>query len=124
MVIEIRRGVGAACHAGLLATDAVLTCFYECDASLDPGLLVAFVKQVVPGEDDLVLARCRPQRNGAWPSRARAGHLMPARMVRERGVPQLRRAGKSTVAGAGRGTWSAVEGMHNVLAEVPSEAVA
>lgn len=64
VVEETRRGFGAACHAGLLAAEADVVCFCDCDASLDPGLLAGFVRAVSDGEADLVLGRRRP-RGGA-----------------------------------------------------------
>ncbi|WP_443068542.1 glycosyltransferase family 2 protein [Streptomyces sp. NBC_01267] len=84
VVAESRRGFGAACHAGLLASDADIVCFCDCDASLDPGLLVPFVAQVAGGEADLVLGRRRPRGRGAWPAHARAGNLALARMLHRR----------------------------------------
>jgi glycosyltransferase involved in cell wall biosynthesis len=69
VVTEPRRGFGAACHAGLLASDAEVVCFCDCDASLDPALLATFVEDVAEGRADLVLGRRRPQ--GRLP-RARA----------------------------------------------------
>ncbi|MEU1295861.1 MULTISPECIES: glycosyltransferase family 2 protein [unclassified Streptomyces] len=83
VVHEARRGFGAACHAGLLAADADIVCFCDCDASLDPSLLVPFVRAVRAGTADLVLGRRRP-RPGAWPAHARAGNLALARMLRRR----------------------------------------
>ncbi|MFI9586241.1 glycosyltransferase family 2 protein [Streptomyces sp. NPDC052236] len=84
VVHEARRGFGAACHAGLLAAEAEFVCFCDCDASLDPGLLTGFVRQVADGEADLVLGRRRPRGRGAWPPHARAGNLALARMLRRR----------------------------------------
>lgn len=84
VVHEERRGFGAACHAGLLAAEAEYVCFCDCDASLDPGLLTGFVRQLAHGEGDLVLGRRRPQGRGAWPPHARAGNLALARMLRRR----------------------------------------
>ncbi|MFF0558435.1 glycosyltransferase family 2 protein [Streptomyces sp. NPDC004266] len=84
VVTESRRGFGAACHAGLLASDAEYVCFCDCDASLDPGLLAGFVRTVAAGEADLVLGRRRPQGRGAWPPHARAGNLALSRMLRRR----------------------------------------
>lgn len=84
VVQEPRRGFGAACHAGLTASDADIVCFCDCDASLDPGLLRAFVRRVRDGEADLVVGRRRPQGRGAWPPHARAGNLALARMLRRR----------------------------------------
>jgi glycosyltransferase involved in cell wall biosynthesis len=84
VVHEPRRGFGAACHAGLAAADAGIVCFCDCDASLDPALLVPFVREVRDGRADLVLGRRRPQGRGAWPAHARAGNLALARMLRRR----------------------------------------
>ncbi|MFD7325667.1 glycosyltransferase family 2 protein [Streptomyces sp. NPDC059875] len=84
VVDEPRRGFGAACHAGLLAADADIVCFCDCDASLDPGLLVPFAAQVAAGEADLVLGRRRPESSGAWPPHARAGNVAVARILRRR----------------------------------------
>jgi glycosyltransferase involved in cell wall biosynthesis len=81
---EERRGFGAACHAGLLAAEAEYVCFCDCDASLDPGLLTGFVRQVAEGNSDLVLGHRRPQGRGAWPLHARAGNLALSRMLRRR----------------------------------------
>lgn len=84
VVHEPRRGFGAACHAGLLAADADIVCFCDCDASLDPALLVPFVRAVHDGDSDLVLGRRRPQGRGAWPPHARLGNLALAHMLRRR----------------------------------------
>ncbi|MFG3099177.1 glycosyltransferase family 2 protein [Streptomyces sp. NPDC048182] len=84
VVSEPRRGFGAACHAGLSAATAGVVCFCDCDASLDPGLLVPFVDEVRAGAADLVLGRRRPEGRGAWPAHARAGNLALARMLRRR----------------------------------------
>ncbi|MFI9051068.1 glycosyltransferase family 2 protein [Streptomyces sp. NPDC053427] len=84
VVHEPRRGFGAACHAGLLAADADIVCFCDCDASLDPGLLAPFVRAVQDGGHDLVLGRRRPQGRGAWPPHARLGNLALTRMLRRR----------------------------------------
>ncbi|KDN76863.1 glycosyltransferase [Streptomyces olindensis] len=84
VVHEPRRGFGAACHAGLTAATADVVCFCDCDASLDPSLLVPFVREVRGGEADLVLGRRRPRGSGAWPAHARASNLALARMLRRR----------------------------------------
>ncbi|MFJ8015740.1 glycosyltransferase family 2 protein [Streptomyces sp. NPDC096339] len=84
VVHEPRRGFGAACHAGLTASEAEVVCFCDCDASLDPGLLTDFVRAVREREADLVLGRRRPQGRGAWPVHARAGNLALSRMLRRR----------------------------------------
>ncbi|MEU8864978.1 glycosyltransferase family 2 protein [Streptomyces umbrinus] len=84
VVHEPRRGFGAACHAGLTAATAGIVCFCDCDASLDPALLVPFVDEVRRGAADLVLGRRRPRGRGAWPVHARAGNLALALMLRRR----------------------------------------
>lgn len=84
VVHEPQRGFGAACHAGLTAATAEIVCFCDCDASLDPGLLVPFVRELRDHEADLVLGRRRPQGRGAWPPHARAGNLALALMLRRR----------------------------------------
>ncbi|MFJ4435807.1 glycosyltransferase family 2 protein [Streptomyces sp. NPDC088923] len=84
VVREPVRGFGAACHAGLRAASADIVCFCDCDASLDPGLLVPFVREIVAGEADLVLGRRRPAARGAWPAHARAGNLALSRLLRRR----------------------------------------
>ncbi|MEU8460309.1 glycosyltransferase [Streptomyces sp. NPDC029003] len=88
VVTESRRGFGAACHAGLLAAEAEVVCFCDCDASLDPGLLVPFVAAVAAGEAALVLGRRRPRGLRGWPLHARVGNLVLARLLRRRtGLP-------------------------------------
>ncbi|WAU81464.1 glycosyltransferase family 2 protein [Streptomyces sp. Qhu-G9] len=93
VVHEPRRGFGAACHTGLTAATAGIVCFCDCDASLDPALLVPFVGEVRGGEADLVLGRRRPQGRGAWPVHARAGNLALALMLRRRTGLRLRDLG-------------------------------
>ncbi|MEU6673471.1 glycosyltransferase family 2 protein [Streptomyces sp. NPDC046925] len=107
VVRESQRGFGAACHAGLTASDADIVCFCDCDASLDPGLLRAFVRRVQDGEADLVVGRRRPQGRGAWPPHARAGNLALARMLRRRtgvrlhDIGPMRAARRETLLGLG-----------------------
>jgi glycosyltransferase involved in cell wall biosynthesis len=84
VVHEPRRGFGAACHAGLTAATAEVVCFCDCDASLDPALLVPFVEEIRRSEADLVLGRRRPRGRTAWPAHARAGNLALARLLRRR----------------------------------------
>lgn len=98
VVHEPRRGFGAACHAGLLACEADLVCFCDCDASLDPALLPALVAPVRDGTADLVLGRRRPEGRGAWPLHARLGNLALSRMLRRRTRLDLRDLGPMRAA--------------------------
>ncbi|MER7376506.1 glycosyltransferase family 2 protein [Streptomyces lanatus] len=84
VVHEERRGFGAACHTGLTAATADIVCFCDCDATLDPGDLVPFVRRIAAGEADLVLGRRRPGTRAAWPLHARAGNLAVTRLLRHR----------------------------------------
>lgn len=84
VVSEERRGFGAACHAGLLAAEADLVCFCDCDASLDPSQLLPFTEAVGAGRADLVLGRRRPERRDAWPAHARAGNYALSHLLRRR----------------------------------------
>ncbi|MGW3956490.1 glycosyltransferase family 2 protein [Streptomyces sp. NPDC004752] len=84
VVHEPRRGFGAACHAGLTAATADIVCFCDCDGSLDPALLVPFVREIRANRADLVLGRRRPCGRGAWPAHARAGNLALTRLLRRR----------------------------------------
>ncbi|MEU7389944.1 glycosyltransferase family 2 protein [Streptomyces tanashiensis] len=98
VVHEPRRGFGAACHAGLLASQAEFVCFCDCDASLDPGLLPGLLRSVAEGSADLVLGRRRPTARGAWPAHARAGNLALSRLLRRRTGLRLRDLGPMRVA--------------------------
>ncbi|WP_333769420.1 glycosyltransferase family 2 protein [Streptomyces sp. IBSBF 2435] len=93
VVCEPRRGFGAACHAGLLACTAEFVCFCDCDASLDPALLPAFVRQLGDGDADLVLGRRRPAARRAFPPHARAGNAALVRMLHRRTGVRLRDLG-------------------------------
>lgn len=87
VVLEPRRGFGAACHAGLLAATAPIVAFCDADASLDPRQLQLVVQPVRDGAADLVLGRRRPHR-GAWPWHARlANRALAAHLSRRTGVP-------------------------------------
>lgn len=84
VVIEPRRGFGAACFAGLsTATDEVV-CFMDCDGSLDPRDLPLVADPVLGHEADLVLGARRHTSRRAWPLHARAGNAYLARQLRRR----------------------------------------
>lgn len=81
-----KRGFGAACAAGLLATepDDGVVCFLDADASLDPCDLVRVAAPVLSGAADLVLGARIPVSLRAWPVHARIANRFLARRVRRR----------------------------------------
>ena len=81
VVVEARRGFGAACYAGLVAAKSEIVAFMDCDASLDPGDLPAVIEPVRLGQADLVLGR-RVAAPGAWPAHARLANRVLAARVR------------------------------------------
>lgn len=83
-VSDSRRGFGAACHAGLVAANAPVVCFCDCDGSFDPAQLSRVA--------DLVLGRRRPLTSGAWPIHARIANEFLAFRLRRTGV-RVRDAG-------------------------------
>ncbi len=86
VVTEARRGFGAACWAGLVASapsDGVV-CFMDGDGSLDPGELALVAGPVLDGEADLVLGARRPTSRAAWPVHARVANAALAWELRRR----------------------------------------
>ncbi|WP_406300256.1 glycosyltransferase family 2 protein [Embleya sp. NBC_00888] len=98
VVVEERRGFGAACHAGLLAATAPIVCFCDCDASLDPDELPSVAGPVLAGDADLVLGRRRPQTLNAWPPHARLANAVLARRLRRRTGARLHDLGPMRAA--------------------------
>ena len=80
----VRRGYGAACHAGLLAATAALVAFCDCDASIDPGAITPLAELVASGDADLVVAHRRPSSAESWPWHARVANHALAWNVRRR----------------------------------------
>lgn len=80
------RGFGAACHAGLLASDAAddLVCMMDADGSFDPQELPRVLGPVQRGAADLVLGRRVPVERGAWPLHARLANRVLARSLAKR----------------------------------------
>jgi glycosyltransferase involved in cell wall biosynthesis len=88
VVLEPRRGFGAACAAGLAAATAPIVAFCDADASLDPAVLPSVVGPVARGEADMVLGARRPATSGAWPAHARlANRYLARRLRRDTGAP-------------------------------------
>jgi glycosyltransferase involved in cell wall biosynthesis len=87
VVVEARRGFGAACWAGLTAARADVVCFMDCDASFDPRELPRVADPVGAGRADLVLG-ARSAAPGAWPTHARLANAALAWELRRRaGIP-------------------------------------
>jgi glycosyltransferase involved in cell wall biosynthesis len=85
VVDETRRGFGAACHAGLLASDDELVAFMDCDGSLDGCDLDVVAEPVRAGALDLVLgARSSRARGGTWPWHLRVANRCLARTITRR----------------------------------------
>src|SRR5688572_7095635 len=84
VVREPRPGFGAACFAGLQASDAEVVCFMDCDASLDPRELPRVAGPVAEGSADLVLGARRRAPGAAWPAHARAANAVIAFELRRR----------------------------------------
>lgn len=86
VVAEPRRGFGAACWAGLLASgpDDGVVCFMDGDGSLDPSDLLRVAGPVLDGRADLALGARRPTRASAWPVHARAANALLAWELRRR----------------------------------------
>jgi glycosyltransferase involved in cell wall biosynthesis len=86
VVSEPRRGFGAACFAGLMASDPGdgVVCFIDGDGSLDPADLENMTAVLRDPGADLVLGARRPISTGAWPVHARAGNAALAWRLRHR----------------------------------------
>lgn len=82
VVSELRRGFGAAAHAGLVAATAPIVAFCDADGSMDPRDLRTMVELIESGRADLVLGRRRPTERGAWPPHARFANFALARLMR------------------------------------------
>jgi glycosyltransferase involved in cell wall biosynthesis len=82
VIVEPRRGFGAACAAGLAAAAAPIVVFCDADASLDPALVPAVAGPVARDEADLVLGARRPTVRGAWPVHARLANRYLAHRLR------------------------------------------
>ena len=91
-------GYGAACHAGLLASDAEIVAFCDCDATIDPREIARLARPVCAGEADLVLARRVPAHRAGWPLHARLANRELARRVRRRTGLNVRDVGPVRVA--------------------------
>jgi glycosyltransferase involved in cell wall biosynthesis len=98
VVLEPRRGFGAACWAGLTAARTELVCFMDCDGSLDPVELPAVLGPVAAGDVDLCLG-ARNAAPGAWPAHARLANRVLARQLRRRAGVRVTDLGPMRCAG-------------------------
>jgi glycosyltransferase involved in cell wall biosynthesis len=97
VVVEPRRGFGAACFAGLSAAETETVCFMDCDGSLDPRELPAVVEPVAGGACELMLGARRAER-GAWPLHARLANRALCLELRRRTGVALRDLGPMRAA--------------------------
>ena len=88
VVVERRRGFGAACAAGLAAADADVVAFCDADGSLDLADLPAVCAPVLAGTAELSLG-ARVADRGAWPVHARVANRYLAWLVRRRSTATL-----------------------------------
>lgn len=84
VVMEPRRGFGAACYAGLTAARSNVVCFMDCDGSLDPRELLGVAAPVSSGAADLCLGARTPTTPAAWPWHARLANRALAFELRRR----------------------------------------
>ncbi|GAA2863755.1 glycosyltransferase family 2 protein [Pseudonocardia halophobica] len=86
VVVEDRRGYGAAVHTGLEHAGAELVAVLDGDGSLDADVLPPMAAVVAAGRVDLAVGRRIPE-PGSWPWHARVGNALIAAELRRRGVP-------------------------------------
>jgi glycosyltransferase involved in cell wall biosynthesis len=99
VVVEPRRGFGAACHAGLAVATEDLVAFMDCDGSFVGADLDRVAGPVLAGDADLVLGARRPEPgSGAWPWHLRLANRSLARSVRRRTGVALHDLGPMRVA--------------------------
>lgn len=84
VVSELRRGYGAACHAGLEAAAAPIVAVMDCDATLDPADLDRFVATVEESGPVLAVGRRIPVVRASWPWPLRLANRVVAHRVNQR----------------------------------------
>jgi glycosyltransferase involved in cell wall biosynthesis len=97
VVVELRRGFGAACWAGLTAAEEDVVCFMDCDGSFDPAELPRVAGPVLAGTADLVLGARRAE-PGAWPLHARLANRALTLELRRRAGLRLHDLGPMRAA--------------------------
>jgi glycosyltransferase involved in cell wall biosynthesis len=84
VVVEPRRGFGAACFAGLQAATDEVVAFMDCDGSLDGADLDRVATPVLDGSLDLALGARQPDASATWSWYLRVANRQLARAVRRR----------------------------------------
>jgi glycosyltransferase involved in cell wall biosynthesis len=97
VVLEPRRGFGAACFAGLVAATDDIVCFMDCDGSFAGDDLPKVAAAVSTGDADLVLG-ARNATRGAWPVHARLANRALTLELRRRTGLRLRDLGPMRAA--------------------------
>jgi dTDP-L-rhamnose 4-epimerase len=97
VVVCAQPGYGAACQAGLLAADADIIAFCDCDGTLDPREIPRLVAVLDAGAD-LVMCRRRPTSAAAWPFAARLANRELARRISKRTGQHIADVGPLRVA--------------------------
>jgi glycosyltransferase involved in cell wall biosynthesis len=87
VVVEPRRGYGAAVHTGVWHARTDLVAVLDGDGSLDAAALPSLAEAVRSGRADLAVGRRVPTGPGVWPWHARAGNAVIAALLRGRGLP-------------------------------------
>jgi glycosyltransferase involved in cell wall biosynthesis len=98
VVSEPRRGFGAACHAGVLASDADVVCFMDCDGTLDPTDLPRVADPIVADRADLMIGTRARAQGAAWPVHARIANRVLGAIVGRRNDLRLRDIGAMRAA--------------------------
>jgi glycosyltransferase involved in cell wall biosynthesis len=97
VVEEPQRGFGAACFAGLIAAEADVVCFMDCDGSLDGADLPKVASPVLEDRSDLVMGRRRADK-GSWPVHARLANVGIGLALRARHHVRVRDIGPMRAA--------------------------
>lgn len=91
VIVEPRRGYGAAVHTGLVHATSDVVAVLDADGSLDPLALPELVTLVTDGDADgqvdLAVGRRVAVSRSVQPWHARAGNALLAALLRRRGVP-------------------------------------
>ena len=92
------RGYGAACHAGLVASEADIVAVMDADGSLDGAQLPRLVDPVADETVDLAIGVRCPVGQGAWPWWLRLANAELARQLSARTRLRIRDLGPMRVA--------------------------